>query len=209
MRLQATRGIYGTRPSLKPMWFPMQTQVYDVDKFKIQNCSHCKALIIHGDVIIGNYQSISEIYHLDCYIKTPNFVNNNWPDCTQNLIGFNELYSYHQQQIKKIIFPSISPIKFQLKCSFDIDDLIGEEGLKAMLKARDLKVYTQYSKWSKPQWKFVNGVHNLEKFVLTDEYRNKKECLVFGYCEYCIAKKYKMLIPTVIKTLILQFCAMI
>ena len=196
-------------------WRATRVKVYNNAEDKITNCIQCKALIINYELIITLLYDHPEYgvtdletYHLECYNKSTNFLKYHWPDCTDNLLGFNELYENQQQHIQRILFPSISSIKFQLKSPcIDINE-IDENILKIMLQKRNLRIYTQISKYHTPKWNVINAQINLNAFRNSAKCIEKKECLISGYCNQ-YGNTYQMLIPQVIKPLILRYCVII
>jgi len=141
-------------------------------------------------ILIVTREPFYYYYHLSCYKLIATLHGNIvdgilFPDCTQNLDGYNNLALKHKKLVNDILFPKLvdDSIKYQLRLpKYNISDLDLNQ-LIIQLQLRDIEIFDQtIIKMLKV--KKEEAMDRLQTFLENEQCQNKHKLLVYGFCNH-------------------------
>ena len=194
------------------IFYPLKVDQYekddDCDDEGVDDCGECGDSFILNEPRIKKFDKQDDdidIYHPKCYVQTWYYSFFKFPESTKNLHNFDTLTANNQLIIKKILFPEIKLNKYQLQLPIDCLN-ISESKLKIILKERDLKLFIQKTPYDEPIWNREKALKCLKVFTETEQYKQKQQDLINGYCKKEYENKCKNNIPLALLHMVLRYC---
>lgn len=185
-----------------------RTRADEFDKTEtkyVVTCGDCREHLQDKELIITTYtkEGDNEHYHCDCYGDTENYINYEWPACSQHIDNYDLLTKGQKELIKSSLLIVKPTKKYQQFDKLPLKKFaqLSNDVMKQIFRDLDIQPYKQRNKFDAPKYDYKNAETILKQYLDNKQFKDKFELMVWGY----INREKNYNVPVALYHLILQF----